>query len=126
MNIPDCLVCDLRHPDRVGSWARWSIGETVSCNRVVHVRLVVGAVKVLSIPASDFSLEVACSYQSNYIKSLLTRGNGGRRKCRLSFKSPQSVITVAIHESGQETPVYEPGHGLVGKSTISGPRLRSV
>lgn len=51
--VPHGLEGHLRRPDGVGGRARSSVGEAVRVDGVVHVRLVVGAVKVLAIPASN-------------------------------------------------------------------------
>lgn len=50
--VPDGLVGHLWHPDGVRRRAWGSGQETIHVDGVVHVRLVVGAVEVLSIPAS--------------------------------------------------------------------------
>lgn len=71
--IPDSLVGYLRHANWVGGRAWWSICEAVACDRVVHVRLVVRAVKVFAIPASGRVRR--CQYVRG--ARLLTRGNGG-------------------------------------------------
>lgn len=50
--VPDGFVGDLRHPDRMRCRARRSSHEAVLGDGVVHMGLMVGAVKVLSVPAS--------------------------------------------------------------------------
>lgn len=50
--VPDGLVSHLWHPDGMRRRACRSGQETIRSDGVVHVSLVVGAVKVLSIPAS--------------------------------------------------------------------------
>jgi len=49
--VPYSLVDDLWHANGVGGRAWASIGETKSANGIVHVRLVIGAIEVLAIPA---------------------------------------------------------------------------
>jgi len=49
--IPGGLKGHLRHADRVRVWACGSVREAIRVDSVVHVRLVVGAVEVLAIPA---------------------------------------------------------------------------
>jgi len=49
--VPSGLERDLRDADGVRRGAGRSVGEALRVNRVVHVRLVVGAVKVLAVPA---------------------------------------------------------------------------
>lgn len=53
--VPDRLVGQLRHANGVGGRAGGGVRKAVLCDGVVHVRLVVGAVKVLAIPASGTS-----------------------------------------------------------------------
>jgi hypothetical protein len=54
--VPDGLVSQLRHADRVGSRARGRVDEAVTGNGVVHMRLVVWAVEVLAVPAAKHLL----------------------------------------------------------------------
>jgi len=49
--VPERLVSQLRHADRVRGWACASSSKA-GWLRVVHVRLMVGAVEVLAVPAS--------------------------------------------------------------------------
>lgn len=78
--VPDSLVCQLRHTNGVRGWTRWSVGEAVVLDCVEHVGLVVRAVEVLSIPATiRTSLEPI--HMPIILSRLLTRGNGGQRKC---------------------------------------------
>jgi hypothetical protein len=51
--IPQSLIGNLRYPDWVRGWARASRLERFFY-RVVHMRLVVGTVKVLAVPASSY------------------------------------------------------------------------
>ena len=50
--IPNSLVDYLWHANRVGCWAWASVDEASSRDSVVHMRLMVGAIEVLAIPAS--------------------------------------------------------------------------
>ena len=50
--IPGSLKSDLRYANRVGVGTLGSVVEVLRGDSVVHVRLMVGAVKVLAIPAS--------------------------------------------------------------------------
>ena len=49
--VPERLVSQLRHADRVRGWARGSSSKA-GWLCVVHVSLMVGAVEVLAVPAS--------------------------------------------------------------------------
>lgn len=57
-NNPDDTMESLKgtylwHADRMSGWALGSVDESVLGDAVVHVRLVVRAVKILAIPASN-------------------------------------------------------------------------
>ena len=52
LGVPDGLESDLGNTNGVGSRAGTSVVEAVGVDGVEHMRLVVGAVKVLAVPAS--------------------------------------------------------------------------
>lgn len=51
--IPERLICDLRHTDGVGTWTFACYLEAARSSGVVHVILVVRAVEVFAVPASE-------------------------------------------------------------------------
>lgn len=55
--FPDRLVRHLRHADGVRSWAfrSWHV-KAISCDGVVHVRLMIGAVEFLAVPTPTGSV----------------------------------------------------------------------
>lgn len=52
-NIPNRLERNLRHAHRVCRWARRSVGEAITLDRIKHVGLMVRTIEVLAIPASN-------------------------------------------------------------------------
>jgi hypothetical protein len=70
--IPSDLKGDLRHADRVGFRASGRVVEVIRVDSVIHVRLVVGAVKVLAVPAS------VGGQQNRTTKNELQATNGGK------------------------------------------------
>jgi hypothetical protein len=57
--VPNSLVGQLGHTDGMAGWARWGVGESIVFDGVEHMRLVVGGIEVLAIPASRFLVSIS-------------------------------------------------------------------
>ena len=57
--VPNSLVGQLGHADGMAGGASRGVGESIIFDGVEHMRLVVGGIKVLAVPASRFLVSIS-------------------------------------------------------------------